>query len=72
VLVEDSGPGITPEHQAQLFSPFFSTKARGSGLGLALCHRIVTEHGGTIGHEPRPAGGTAFRVTLPVSEDAAR
>jgi len=72
VLVEDSGPGITPEHQAQLFSPFFSTKARGSGLGLALCHRIVTEHGGTIGHEPRPAGGTGFRVTLPVSEDAAR
>jgi two-component system nitrogen regulation sensor histidine kinase GlnL len=69
VLVEDSGPGIPEEHQAQLFSPFFSTKPRGSGLGLALCHRIVTEHRGTIAHEPRPGGGAAFRVTLPVSEE---
>lgn len=71
VLVEDSGPGIPAEHQAQLFSPFFSTKAQGTGLGLALCHRIVTEHGGTIAHEPRPTGGAGFRVTLPVSEEPA-
>jgi two-component system nitrogen regulation sensor histidine kinase GlnL len=68
VLIEDTGPGIPAEHQAQLFSPFFSTKARGTGLGLAVCQRIVSEHGGTIGHEPRMAGGSAFRVTLPVSE----
>ena len=55
--------------QVQLSSrAFFSTKPRGSGLGLAVCHRIVTEHGGTIGHEARPGGGTCFRVTLPVSE----
>src|SRR5206468_2334654 len=72
VLVEDTGPGIPEEHQAQLFSPFFSTKARGTGLGLALCQRIVGEHGGTIGYEPRPAGGARFRVTLPVSQDADR
>src|SRR4029077_14056922 len=69
VLVEDSGPGIPEEHQAQLFSPFFSTKPRGSGLGLAVCHRIISEHGGTIAHEPRLPRGAAFRVTLPVSED---
>ena len=68
VVVEDSGPGVPPEDVAQLFSPFFSTKAGGSGLGLALCHRIVAEHGGTIAHEPRPGGGARFRVTLPVSE----
>jgi two-component system nitrogen regulation sensor histidine kinase GlnL len=69
VLVADDGPGV-PEHvQSQLFSPFFTTKSRGTGLGLAVCHRIVTEHGGTIAHEPRPGGGARFRVTLPVSED---
>ncbi|TMA42472.1 MAG: PAS domain-containing protein [Deltaproteobacteria bacterium] len=68
VVVEDTGPGVPPEDAAQLFSPFFSTKAGGSGLGLALCHRIVAEHGGTIAHEPRPGGGARFRVTLPVSE----
>jgi two-component system nitrogen regulation sensor histidine kinase GlnL len=72
VLIEDTGPGIAEEHQAQLFSPFFSTKARGTGLGLALCQRIVGEHGGTIGYEPRPAGGARFRVTLPVSQDPDR
>ncbi len=69
VAVGDSGPGISEDDQARLFSPFFSTKARGTGLGLALCHRIVTEHGGTIAYEPRATRGTCFRVTLPVSED---
>jgi two-component system nitrogen regulation sensor histidine kinase GlnL len=72
VLVEDSGPGIPDDHQSQLFSPFFSTKPRGSGLGLALCHRIVTEHGGAIAYEARPEGGACFRVTLPVSEETTR
>jgi two-component system nitrogen regulation sensor histidine kinase GlnL len=72
VLIEDTGPGIPEEHQAQLFSPFFSTKARGTGLGLALCHRIVSEHRGTIGYEPRAARGARFRVTLPVSQDTGR
>jgi two-component system nitrogen regulation sensor histidine kinase GlnL len=69
VVVQDSGPGISEEDQARLFSPFFSTKASGTGLGLALCHRIVLEHGGTIGYEPAPRGGARFRVTLPVSEE---
>jgi two-component system, NtrC family, nitrogen regulation sensor histidine kinase GlnL len=69
VLIEDSGPGVPEEHQAELFSPFFSTKPRGGGLGLALCHRIVSEHGGTITYEPRTGGGSSFRVTLPVSEE---
>ena len=72
VLIEDSGTGIAEEHQAHLFSPFFSTKARGTGLGLALCHRIVSEHGGTIGYEPRPVRGARFRVALPVSQDTGR
>jgi two-component system nitrogen regulation sensor histidine kinase GlnL len=71
VIVADDGPGV-PEHiQHQLFSPFFTTKSRGSGLGLTLCHRIVSEHGGSIAYESRPGGGARFRVTLPVSEDHA-
>jgi two-component system, NtrC family, nitrogen regulation sensor histidine kinase GlnL len=69
VTVGDSGPGVSEDDQARLFSPFFSTKARGTGLGLAVCHRIVSEHGGAIAYEPRNGGGASFRVTLPVSED---
>lgn len=69
VIVADDGPGVPEDVQSQLFSPFFTTKSRGTGLGLAVCHRIVTEHGGTIAHEPQPGGGARFRVTLPVSED---
>ena len=70
-LVEDTGPGISEDDQLQLFSPFFSTKARGTGLGLAVCHQIVTQHGGTIAYETRARGGARFRVTLPVGEDGA-
>ncbi len=69
VLIEDDGPGVAEADQSQLFSPFFSTKPRGTGLGLAVCHRIVSEHGGTITHEGRAPRGAAFRVTLPATED---
>jgi two-component system nitrogen regulation sensor histidine kinase GlnL len=69
VLVEDTGPGVPEDQQGQLFSPFFTTKGQGSGLGLAVCHRIVSQHGGTIGYEPRARGGARFVVTLPVAED---
>ncbi len=69
VTVADDGPGVSEHAQSNLFSPFFTTKARGTGLGLALCHRIVAEHGGIIAHETRQGGGARFRVTLPVSED---
>jgi two-component system nitrogen regulation sensor histidine kinase GlnL len=67
VTIADTGPGIPPDVEPLLFAPFFSTKARGSGLGLAVCHRIVTEHAGTIGYEPRDGGGALFRITLPLS-----
>jgi two-component system nitrogen regulation sensor histidine kinase GlnL len=67
ISIGDTGPGVSPETEAQLFAPFFSTKARGSGLGLAVCHRIVSEHAGTIGYERRMGGGALFRVTLPLS-----
>jgi two-component system nitrogen regulation sensor histidine kinase GlnL len=69
VTIADDGPGVPEQAQSHLFSPFFTTKPRGTGLGLTVCHRIVSEHGGIIAHEPRPGGGARFRVTLPVSED---
>jgi two-component system, NtrC family, nitrogen regulation sensor histidine kinase GlnL len=68
VSVEDSGPGVPEGDQPHLFTPFFTTKRTGTGLGLAVCHRIVSEHGGAIVYEPRPTGGACFRVTLPASE----
>ena len=69
VVVADDGPGVPDDVQSQLFSPFFTTKSRGTGLGLAVCHRIVSEHAGTIAYEPHPGGGARFRVILPVSEE---
>ncbi len=71
VLLDDNGPGVPEADLPHLFAPFFTTKPRGTGLGLAVCHRIVSEHGGTIAYEARPGGGARFRVTLPVSEDDA-
>jgi two-component system nitrogen regulation sensor histidine kinase GlnL len=68
VSVTDSGPGIPEAHLSRIFAPFFSTKARGSGLGLALCQRIVSQHGGTLVYEAPSNGGARFRVTLPVSD----
>jgi len=72
LTVADNGPGVPEPDRARLFAPFFSTKARGSGLGLALCQRIVVQHGGTIVHETPDAGGARFRITLPVSESHER
>jgi two-component system sensor histidine kinase PilS (NtrC family) len=64
--VIDTGEGIAAADLSQIFEPFFSTKSGGSGLGLALVHRIVQEHGGDIDVQSRPGGGTTFTLTLPV------
>ncbi|WP_428263573.1 sensor histidine kinase [Haliangium sp.] len=63
--VVDDGPGIAAEHVERVFDPFFTTKSKGSGLGLATCHSIVVEHGGTIRAENVAAGGCRFVVELP-------
>jgi two-component system, NtrC family, sensor kinase len=65
ILVEDDGPGIAEELHAKLFEPFFSTKEGGTGLGLAMTHQIIREHGGEIAVDSRPGHGTTFIVTLP-------
>jgi signal transduction histidine kinase len=64
--VEDNGEGIPAEDREKLFTPFFTTKAQGTGLGLTLSHRIVTDHDGHISCESRPGQGARFRVELPV------
>jgi hypothetical protein len=63
--VADHGPGIPDEVAQQLFTPFFTTKAEGMGLGLSLCRTVVEQHGGFLGFEPNPPQGTIFRFTLP-------
>jgi two-component system, LuxR family, sensor kinase FixL len=63
--VEDTGPGIAPDHLTQLFQSFFTTKRDGMGIGLAICRSIVEAHGGSIEGENLPGGGARFRFTLP-------
>ena len=68
VEVQDDGPGISEENLPYIFSPFFTTKEKGAGLGLAICHRIITEHGGLIRVESREGEGAMFKVSLLVAE----
>ena len=63
--VTDVGPGIPDEVQRQLFTPFFTTKSEGMGLGLSLCRTVVEQHGGFLAFEPHKPRGTIFRFTLP-------
>ncbi len=64
--VIDQGDGITPEVTSQLFTPFFTTKVEGMGLGLSLCRTVIEQHGGFLGFEAAQPRGTVFRFTLPV------
>jgi two-component system sensor histidine kinase DctS len=65
--VADCGPGIPEEVRQQLFTPFFTTKAEGMGLGLSLCRTVVEQHGGFLAFEPNRPQGTIFRFTLPAA-----
>jgi PAS domain S-box-containing protein len=69
VQVVDNGPGIEPGLRERVFRPFFTTRARGTGLGLALVQKIVVTHNGRIQAAPGPGGqGTAMQVTLPLPD----
>jgi two-component system, NtrC family, sensor kinase len=72
IAITDTGAGIAPEHLEKIFDPFFSTKEKGTGLGLALVQQILAEHGGRIEVASPPAGGTTVTLILPVVSGDAR
>jgi PAS domain S-box-containing protein len=65
VKVEDTGAGIPEEDMHRIFIPFFTTKSKGHGVGLALAHRVATDHGGTLSAANSPNGGAVFTLRLP-------
>lgn len=67
VAVRDNGSGLTPEAQERIFTPFFTTKPQGMGMGLSISRSIIDAHGGRLWATPNPDGGTTFQFTIPVS-----
>ncbi len=65
--IKDTGTGIPPADLPRIFFPFFTSKAKGHGIGLALAYRVVTDHGGTLAAGNAKAGGAVFTIRLPMS-----
>jgi nitrogen fixation/metabolism regulation signal transduction histidine kinase len=64
--ITDTGEGIPERDLQRIFIPFFTTKSKGHGVGLALAHRVVTDHGGTLAAANAPGGGAVFTIKLPL------
>jgi two-component system sensor histidine kinase/response regulator len=69
IQVTDTGIGIPPKILPHIFDPFFTTKITGPGLGLAMVHKIIKQHGGQISVESEPNKGTSFSIVLPLKEE---
>ena len=69
LTVADNGPGVPPAIRSRIFEPFFTTKpvGMGTGIGLSVCHGVVTAHGGTITVDDAPGGGAVFEIRLPAT-----
>lgn len=67
ISVVDNGPGVSAESQAKLFVPFYTSKAKGVGLGLSICKHIAAVHGGSLSYKPSRSGGACFTLKLPLS-----
>ena len=63
--IRDTGKGMTPEVKNRIYHPFFTTKEKGTGLGLAVVNKIITDHGGAIDLKTAPEAGSTFTVRLP-------
>jgi signal transduction histidine kinase len=70
VAVIDSGPGVPPGQMRRLFEAFYTTKAKGLGMGLNISRTIVESHGGRLDAAPNPGGGMKFSFTLPSAQGA--
>ena len=68
VAVRDSGPGIHPEHLERVFKSFYTTKPRGTGMGLSICRSVIDAHGGRLWAEVNEPRGAVFQFTLPAAE----
>jgi PAS domain S-box-containing protein len=68
VRVSDSGPGVPLEIRHKIFDPYFTTRPEGTGIGLSLTHRIITDHGGTLTVSDSDLGGAEFRFEIPIKE----
>ncbi|MCK5912437.1 MAG: ATP-binding protein, partial [Desulfuromusa sp.] len=66
ISICDQGPGIPAEELEKIFTPFYTTKTGGNGLGLPICQKIVTDHKGLMQFSNRPKGGTQVKVSLPL------
>ena len=66
IVVKDSGAGISDEHRSNIFKPFYTTKHKGTGLGLPICKQIIEEHRGNIVIDTIVGAGTTVKITLPL------
>lgn len=69
IIVKDNGNGIEESKMKEIFTPFFTTKAKGTGVGLAVCQRIIAEHSGKIEVESQLGVGTTFKIILPLKQE---
>jgi PAS domain S-box-containing protein len=67
IQVSDSGPGVSKENRDKILDPYFTTKHEGTGIGLSLCHRIITDHGGSLTVSDSDLGGAEFRIAIPIN-----
>jgi two-component system sensor histidine kinase AtoS len=67
VIISDTGQGISPERLSRIFDPFYTTKEKGLGLGMAITHRIVEDHKGSIDVRSQVGLGTTFSIYFPIS-----
>src|SRR5438552_14934031 len=68
IEVADNGPGISEESIDKIFEPYYTTKSNGTGLGLMIVYRVISQHRGSIHVDSRPGMGTRFVISLPLTD----